>query len=369
MTSSSASTRRFFRPTWAEVDLSTIKANLKRLKARAGKAKVMFVVKANAYGHGAAPCAKAARGLADWLGVSSVEEGVALRQAGVAGPILVLGSLYPFESFLAAAEFKLTPTVASFEGARRLVEAAGRVGRRLGCHLKVDTGMGRIGVSPAAAPAVARYIASESALALEGVYTHLASAEDDAAFTREQLSRFRAVVKNLPTAARPILHAANSAAALRHPASRLDLIRPGGAVYGLCEGFSPALSLKSKIVYLKTVAKGATVSYGATWRAPGARRIATVPIGYADGLSRRLSGRGEALVGGRRAPIVGRVTMDMVMLDVTACPEARVGADAVFIGRQGRERITAEDVARKTGTISYEVTTALTARVPRTYLS
>lgn len=367
MTETSTSTRRFFRPTWAEVDLSTIKSNLKRLRARAGKAKVMFVVKANAYGHGAAACAKAARGSADWLGVSSVEEGVVLRQAGIAAPILVLGSLYPFESFLAAAEFKLTPTVASFESARRLVEAASRVGRRLGCHLKIDTGMGRIGVSPAAAAAVARFIASEKAISLDGVYTHLASAEDDPAFTRVQLARFREVLRGLPTAAKPVIHAANSAATLRAPAARFDLVRPGGAIYGLCERFPGALSLKSKIVYLKSVAKGATVSYGATWRAPGARRIATVPIGYADGLSRRLSGRGEALVGGRRCPIAGRVTMDMIMLDVTRCPEARVGADVVLIGAQGRERITAEDVAKQTGTISYEVTCALTARVPRTY--
>ncbi len=368
MTATTASTRRFFRPTWAEVDLSTIKSNLKRLRARAGRAKVMFVVKANAYGHGAVPCAKAARGLADWLGVSSVEEGIALRQGGVVAPILVLGSLYPFESFLAAAEFKLTPTVASLEGARRLVEAAARVGRRLGCHLKIDTGMGRIGVSPAAAPAVARFIASERNVSLDGVYTHLASAEDDPALTRVQLSRCREILRGLPTAAKPIIHAANSAAALRAPASRFDLVRPGGAIYGLCERFPAALSLKSKIVYLKTVAKGATVSYGATWRAPGARRVATVPNGYADGLSRRHSGRGEALVGGRRCPIVGRVTMDMVMLDVTKA-DARVGGDVVFIGAQGRERITAEDVAKATGTISYEVTCALTSRVPRTYLA
>lgn len=368
MTQATTATRRFFRPTWAEVDLSVIRSNLQRLRARAGKAKVMFVVKANAYGHGATACAQAGEALVDWLGVSSVEEGMALRQFGIKKPILVLGSLFPFESFLAAAEYKLTPTVASMESARRLVEAAAQVGRPLGCHLKIDTGMGRIGVSPAAAPAVAQYLDEQPGVVLSGIYTHMANAEGDAAFTRRQLERFTAVLRLLPAARKALRHAANSSAALRFAGARFDLVRPGGAIYGLCHGFPPALSLKSKIVFLKTVARGATVGYGATFRARAATRVATVPIGYADGYPRGLSNRGQALVGGKRCPVIGRVSMDMLTLDVTNAPQARVGEDVVLIGSQGRESITAEGIAKLLGTISYEITSALTARVPRVYL-
>lgn len=362
--------RRFFRPTWAEVDLSVVRANLKRFRAAVGpKPKLLFVVKANAYGHGAVPCAKAGQELADWFGVSSVEEGLALRQAGIRKPILVLGSLYPFESFLAAAEFRLTPTVASLESARRLVEAADKVGRVLDCHLKIDTGMGRIGVSPAAAGAVAQYLAGQKAVRLSGVYTHMAGAESDPALTRAQLLRFEQALATFPRVPRLLRHAANSAAALRFARARLDLVRPGGAVYGLCSGFPGALSLKSKLVFVKTVPSGATVGYGATYRAKRAARIGTVPVGYADGYSRALSNRGSVLIGGKRCPVVGRVSMDMITVDVTAAPAARVGEDVVLLGSQGGQTIVAEDLAKKCGTISYEVTCALSARVPRVYLS
>jgi alanine racemase len=368
LTTRATPTRRFFRPTWAEVDLGVVRANLKTVRARVGrKTKLMFVVKANAYGHGALACAKAGEPLVDWLGVSSVEEGAALRDAGVKKPVLVLGSLYPFESFLAAAEYNLTPTIASMEGARRLVEAAARVKRPLDCHLKIDTGMGRIGVSPAASGAVAQFLSGQKSVRMAGVYTHLASAEDDPDFTREQLRRFKEALSVFPPN-RALKHAANSAAALKFPAARLDLVRPGGAVYGLCMGLPSALSLKSKIVFLKTVPPGTTVGYGATFKAKRAARIATVPVGYADGYPRALSNKGLALVGGRPCPIVGRVSMDMLTLDVTDNPQARVGEDVVLIGEQNGHSITAEDLAKQLGTISYEVTCALTARVPRVYV-
>lgn len=371
MTAHPGSSRRFFRPTWAEVDLAQLRANLRRLREKVGrKTKLMFVVKANAYGHGAVACAKAAENAraADWLGVSSVEEGVLLRESGLKLPILVLGSLYPFESFLAAAEYNLTPTVASFEAARRLVDAAARVGRRLGCHLKIDTGMGRIGVSPTAGPSVAAFISEQPSLKLEGVYTHLASAETSRPFTKGQLSRFSEVLRHIHSSKRFLRHAANSAAALSYPAARLDLVRPGGAIYGLCAGFPGVLSLKSKIVFLKTVAPGSTVGYGATFRARRATRVATVPVGYADGYPRSLSNKAEALIGGKRCPIIGRVSMDMLTVDVTNCAAARVGEDVVLIGKQGRQEISAEELAKITGTISYEVTCAISARVPRVYL-
>jgi len=369
-----ANTRRFFRPTWAEVRLGALRENLRRFRRRMPRAtSILFVVKGDAYGHGAAQCARAAQqsGAADWLGVSSVEEGVALREAGIRLPVLVLGSLYPFESFLAAAEVGLVPTVASLDSARRLAEVARRLGRRVSCHLKIETGMGRIGMSPAAAVGVAEYLATQRLVDVAGAYTHFSCADSDRAFTVEQLRRFRVALAALARAgAAPRLrHAANSAAALRLPAARLDLVRPGLAVYGLYPGFEPVLSLKSKVVFLKTVPRGAAIGYGATYRARRPTRVATVPVGYADGFSRRLSNRGAAILGGRRCPVIGTVSMDMLALDATAAPAARVGDDVVLIGRQGQEEIGVGEVAAAAGTIPYEVTAALTSRVPRTYLA
>jgi alanine racemase len=367
---SSPARRRFFRPTWAEVDLGALTRNLRRIRSKmpAGT-KIMFVVKANAYGHDAPLCARAAEKAraADWLGVSSVEEGIALRDAGAKLPILILGSLYPFESVLAAVAHDLTPVVASLEAARRLVEVAVKLQRRVDCHVKVDTGMGRIGASPEAALGIVRHLAAHKAARVQGIYTHLACAESDAAFTAEQLKRFRRVVDELSREGLrpPLVHAANSAGALKRPASRFDLVRPGLAAYGLFEGFEPVLTLKSKIVFLKTAAKGSTVSYGATWRTKRPTRIATLPIGYGDGYARALSNRADVLVGGRRCPVVGRVTMDQVMVDVSAATGVRVGDDAVLIGRQGRAEVTAGELAKLCGTIPYETATALSTRVPR----
>ena len=366
-------TRRFFRPTWAEVDLGLLRANLRRLRSLVGRrAKILFVVKGNAYGHGAAACAKAAERarLADWLGVSSVEEGVSLREADVRLPILILGSLFPFESFLAAAEYGLTPTVASLESAKRLVEAAERLKRRVDCHLKIETGMGRIGVTPEAATGVARFLSAHKRVRVQGAYTHLSCAEAGAAFTTRQLKRFTLALAGIARAAGPVelRHAANSAAALRRPLSRYDMVRPGLAIYGLYPGFEPILTLKTKVVFLKIVPKGTPLGYGASFRTLRRSKIATVPIGYADGVSRGLSNKGYALLGGLRCPIVGRVTMDMLTLDATAAPQARVGDDVVLIGRQQAQRITAAEIARTLGTIPYEITTALSSRVPRVYL-
>jgi alanine racemase len=366
--------RRFFRPTWAEIDLSALVGNLRVIRQRIGpRVKIMFVVKANAYGHDAVICTLAAQKAraVDWFGVSSVEEGVALRGAGVRLPILVLGSLYPFESVLAAAAHNLTPIVASLESAKRVAEAALRLRRSINIHVKVDTGMGRIGLRPEAALALMRDLSALRGIRVQGVYTHMAKAEDDAAFTGRQLSSFKRVLKVLDAEGLrpPLAHAANSAAALRHPDSRLDLVRPGLAAYGLYAGFTPVLTLKSKIVYIKTTPKGAPVSYGGTWRAKRVSRIATLPIGYGDGYPRALSNRAAVLVDGRRCPVVGRVTMDQTMIDVTDSPRARVGDDAVLIGRQGSAVVSAGELARLCGTISYETVTTLSSRVPRVAVS
>jgi len=241
-------------------------------------------------------------------------------------------------------------------------------------------GMGRIGLRPEAAMSLMRDLSVLKGIRVQGIYTHMAKAEDDAVFTTRQIKSFNGVVNSLIQEGLrpPLVHAANSAAALRHPGSRFDMVRPGLAVYGLVEGFAPVLTLKSKIVYIKTVPKGATVSYGATWRAKRVSRIATLPIGYGDGYPRALSNKASVLVGGKRCPVVGRVTMDQIMIDVTGVPRARVGEDAVLIGpsptASGRGasspygsvgRITAGELARICGTIPYETVTAFSSRVPR----
>lgn len=363
--------RRFFRPAWAEVDLSLLRANIRRFKRLAARrAKTLFVVKANAYGHGALACAKAAEPLVDWLGVSSVEEGIALREAAIRRPVLVLGSLYPFESFLAAAEFGLVPTVASYESARRLVESAKRIKRPVSCHVKIDTGMNRIGVRAEEGLRVIEFLASQKPSLIGGVYTHFSCADSDAAFTGRQLAAFRGALAAIARRGLRcgLRHAANSAGALEFPQSRLDMVRPGIALYGVYPGFKPIFSLKTKVIFIKNVPKGGAIGYGAAYKTKRPSRIATIPMGYADGLARRLSNRGEVLVCGRRCRIVGRISMDMTTIDVTAVPQARVGEDVVVLGAQGKEEITARQLAGLLGTIPYEVLCSVSARVPRVYL-
>jgi alanine racemase len=365
------------------VDLRCLRSNLLRLRRRFPPSTgILLVVKGDAYGHGALRVCRAAveSGVVDRLGVSSVEEGLVLRDAGIRRPILILGSLYPFGSTLAAVRSGLTVTVASLDGARLIAEAAqkaygpARRFRRLRCHLKLDTGMGRVGVSWPAGLRVAERLSREKGVELEGVYTHLACAESDPAATRLQLERFREALRDLEGAGLrvPLRHAANSAGALLYPASRFDLVRPGLAAYGLFgKGFEPVLSLKTRIVFLKNVRAGTPLSYGGLYRTRRPSRIATLPIGYADGLPRLLSIPGEGrpgaavLVRGRRCPIVGAVTMDMTMADVTGVPDARVGEEVVLIGRSGQEEITAAEVALWARTVPYEIVTGLKSRVPR----
>lgn len=370
---------RLWRPTWAEVDLAAMRRNLKRLRAVA-RVPILFVVKADGYGHGAVRVAQAALGVDGvmGLGVSSVEEGAVLREAGVKAPILILGSLYPFESTLAAVHYGLTPTVASLEGARRIHLAArglrgsDRALLPLACHLKIDTGMGRVGVRWPAGREVVEYLLRASGVRLEGMYTHLSCAEKSPSRTKRQLSLFsRAVGEAEALGARlKWRHAANSAGTLLWPESRWDLVRPGLAAYGIWEGFEPVLSLKTRVVFLKNVPAGTVMGYGGLFKTRRASRIATLPVGYGDGLPRALStGRrvGGVLVRGRRCPFAGAISMDMAMVDVTGVPGVSVGDEAVLIGRSGSEEQTACDLAAAAGTISYEVVTGISARVPRVY--
>jgi alanine racemase len=356
------------------VDRKAFVRNVRFLAAKAGGAKLLPVLKADGYGHGAVPLARALKGLPAWgIGVSSVEEGIALREAGIGGRILVLGSLFPFDSFDAALAHDLTPTIASWSSAQALARAARKRGRRARLHVKVDTGMGRIGMTPATALGTVPRIAALPDLRLEGVYTHLASG-DDRARCREQMSLFSTLVRGLRSAGLSfVAHAANSAGLFRAPETRLDLVRPGIALYGAppavgVKGLTPVLTWKTRVVFLKTVPSGTPVSYGGTFRTGRPSRLATLPVGYADGYRRALSGRAEVLVRGRRCPVAGRVTMDQIVVDVTRVPGVDVGEEIVLLGAQGRDRITADEMAAWAGTISYEILCGVSARVPRVVL-
>ncbi|MFA5160739.1 MAG: alanine racemase [Elusimicrobiales bacterium] len=358
------------RPVWAEINLSAVESNLRALRAAAGT-KIMFVVKADGYGHGAAALAAFAqeKGLCDWFGVSCIEEGLELRRAGVSLPVLVLGSIYPFSGFDAALEAGLSVTVAGYDAAVHLERAAARLGKTARCHIKIDTGMGRIGSRRPGAVKTAQFLAQSRSAVIEGVYTHLSSPDCDAAFTRLQLKHFDDALDDMARLGiNPGLrHAAGSYAALNIPESRYDLIRPGLAAYGLMGDFIPALSLKSRIVFIKDMRAGASVSYNRSFRCQRPTRVATIPIGYGDGWNRRLSNCGCALVGGVRCRVLGNITMDMTMLDVTPIPDAKVGDEAALIGAQGGEAVTAQEAASVAATIPYEITSALTRRVPRVY--
>lgn len=369
-------------PTRAEVDLGAIARNVGRAKLLAGEAaEVMAVVKAEAYGHGLVPVARAALGAgAAWLGVANPDEAAPLRAARIRRPILVLGPIGR-EWSETVVRLGLHQCLGDPGQADGLARAAAAAGKRQPVHLKVDTGMGRVGVPPREARRAAEHIAGLPSLVLVGLMTHFADAEaDDPGYAREQLRAFGDACRELAAAGIPVRwrHAANSGALLALPEARFDLVRPGILLYGchprggLRPGDSPlapALRLRTEIRQLKDLPRGATVSYGRSYVAPRDIRVATLPIGYADGVGRLLSNRGQVLIRGRRAPIIGRICMDMTLVDVTEVPEARVADEAVLIGRQGEEEITADEFAAWQGTISHEVLCRIGPRVPRVYRS
>ena len=354
--------------TWAEVDLGAVRRNVRLLLRRANGARLMAVVKADAYGHGAVPVARAVlEAGATSLAVVTAREGVALRESGITAPVLVFTDLLP-EGLRLAERLRLKVTAHSLQSARRI---AARPALR--AHLKVNTGMNRWGVEPEEVGEARRVLGSQ----LCGVYTHLACADSDPDFTKEQLRRFDEVLASHPFGG-VLVHAASSAATLWHPASHYDCVRPGVAVYGMHpkgdegdpaeEGLSPALALKSYVAGVRRLEAGEGVSYGLTFRAEEPVFAATVPVGYAEGYRRALSGKAEALIRGRRRPLLGRVTMDACVFGVDG--EVEVGDEVVLIGEQGGESIRAEELGRLAGTINYEVTTGLNPRrVERSYVS
>jgi alanine racemase len=364
------------RPTRIVVDLGALAHNLRNIRAHTG-VPVMGIVKANAYGHGLVPVALhlQAQGI-EQLGVAFLEEGVALRQAGITIPILVLGGIFGPQ----VAQFithGLEITVSSLDKLRQVEAAAQALGRKAVIHLKIDTGMERIGVhSYSAAPFIEAAVASRWCV-LKGIYSHLACADDPRSpMSALQLERFLEACAHITRigAPMPLRHLANSGGVLHFPDTHLDMVRPGILLYGVLPDpasqrvvdIQPVLSLVSQVVYFKVVKAGNPVSYGATWAPATDTRVVTIPIGYGDGYPRALSSRGEVLIRGRRYPIVGRICMDQFMVDIDH-DSAWNEDEVVLVGRQDEAMITVESVAQVAGTIPYEILTGLNQRIPRVY--
>ena len=364
---------------WADVSLDAIAANVETLRAVCAPAEVCAVVKADGYGHGAVAVAGAALdGGAAWLAVAQVAEAAALRAAGVAAPILLL-SEPPLGDVSAAIDAGVVLTAYTEPFIRRLGAAARAGTLPVPVHLKVDTGMHRVGAEPRAMVRLAQLVEAEPLLSLDGMWTHCAVADEpDNPFTAQQLERFDAAVASVERAGIrvPMRHAANSAAAIVHPASRYDLVRCGIAVYGIAPApdlvdrlaLEPAVRLATEVAFVKPLAAGERVSYGLVHAVERDTMVATLPIGYADGVFRRLGLEGQdVLIRGERRPMIGVVTMDQVLVDLGPGSRVQAGEEAVLLGSQGEQRITPDEWAARLGTISYEVVCALGARVERRY--
>jgi len=367
------------RPVWAEIDLAAIAHNVREIKRllKPGT-QMMAVVKADAYGHGALPVARVALASgAERLAVAILNEALALREGGIRAPILILGYTPPEQAELLVRN-EITQTVFTLDMARAVSQAAVKLGKTARVHLKIDTGMSRIGVTPREAPDFAAAVAALPGLEVEGVFTHMAAADEaDKTYTRRQFALFQEAVEGM--AARGVQvalkHVANSPTTLDLAEMHLDMVRPGIILYGLWPStevrreieLRPAMQLKAKVAYVKEVPADTSVSYGRKFTTTAPTVIATLPIGYADGWSRLLSNRAEVLIHGRRAPVIGRVCMDQCMVDVTGIPGVQVGDEAVLFGRQGDQFLPVEEVAAKMGTINYEMVCLISKRVPRVY--
>ena len=392
---------------WVEVDLDVVRANFRSLKKFSAPARILAVVKSEAYGHGLEAVALTLDEEEAWgFAVVNVQEAERLRRIGITKPIVIIAPILPSQ-VEKAVELELRPPVSDLEFAKLVSETAGRMNKTAKVHLKVDTGMGRMSVSPDEILQFADELWELPNLEIEGLYSHFSSADQlDQSYTRSQLESFNYLIEKLEEKGRriPYKHIAASAGTLLLESAKFDLTRGGIAIYGcwpseqtrlimtsknsdlyrlanlqLEKNFNfdkdetskylnPALSFKAVVLQTKTVPAGSAIGYGGTYICRRTTEIALIPVGYADGFSRRLSGCGEVLIKGCRAPILGRVCMNLCMADVTDIPGVKPGEEAVIIGRQGRECITADEVAKKIGTISYEVLTNIPMHIPRFYL-
>jgi alanine racemase len=365
------------RATWAEVNLRRLEDNLAAITRKVAPSKVMLVVKANAYGHGLAEVSKALAGKSDYVGVAVLEEGILLRELGVTAPIIVLGGIWR-EQIHRYLQHNLTLTASSVERLQQIDAAACRMNLKAKVHMKIDTGMERIGVHYYSAQSLQESALKCSNVEVEGIFSHFANADsDDLTHARLQLERFHEVLRfyerrSLPM---PIRHIANSAAVLQLPESHLDMVRPGIMLYGVYPSpetphtveVQPALAWKSRVVYFKVVKSGHPVSYGSTWQSDHNVRVVTVPVGYGDGYFRSMSNRAQVIIRGKKYPQVGRICMDQLMINIEG-DSSYNGDEVILLGESGGERITVEDLAEWAGTIPYEILTNINTRVPRVYL-
>jgi alanine racemase len=368
------------RPTWAEIDLDALASNFRAVKGRVGGGvRVMCVVKADAYGHGAVACARRLeREGADWFAVALPEEGIELREAGVRGPVLILGGFWEGQA-AACVQNDLTPVIYRPDAAEAFDRAALDAGRVAEVHVKIDTGTGRLGVRHDEAGEFAARLREFKNLRVGGLMTHFAAADEPERdeFTREQASRFRAAAEVFRAAGHEpaVEHLSNSAATFAHPAARGTMVRPGGVLYGLWRDvlqpkdrpapLRPVMSLRTRVALLKRVPAGETLGYGRTFELKRDSLIATLPVGYADGYPRSLSNRGRVIVRGHDAPVAGRVSMDLTLVDVTDVPGVRPDDEVTLLGEASGLTVTAEEIAKLCGTISYEITCGVSRRVPR----
>jgi alanine racemase len=365
------------RYTRAEIDTHALKFNLEGIRKRVGtNVKIMGLVKANAYGHGLREISGALVDFGiDFFGVSIVEEGILLREQGIKKPIIVLGGvpLHQFTNFL---QYDLDMAVSSLELARTIndLTAGSRIKPKI--HIAIDSGMGRLGTRPETAPRFIEEAMLMKNIRLVGIYSHFATSDEkDKTFAYEQLSKFSGVVSFLNSKGieLPYIHMANSGAVLDIPESYFTMVRPGMMIFGLYPSnntsesipIKPVLSLKSNIIFLKNVPADTSISYGRKYVTPKETRIATIPIGYGDGYNYRLTNQTDVIIHEKRYPVVGSITMDQIMVDVGPDPSFRVGDEVVLIGSQGSESIPAQELAAKLGTLTYEIFTGITHRVPR----
>ena len=361
--------------TWAEIDFGALRHNLAAVRAQVGAGvQVMAVVKANAYGHGVGPVVRALAGRVEMFGVANVREAVEVREHAADAPVFILGPALPEERAEIVAR-RFVPAISSVEEARAYAALAGA--EPLAVHVKIDTGMGRTGIWESEAVAAAREIIALRGLRVTGLASHLPVADEDDAFTRDQLAHFHATVAQLRALGLTdaVVHVENSAGLIGFPAQAGDLVRPGLMLYGSAPRpeFQPrlraVLTWKTRVTLLRTAPAGHGISYGRTFKTERPTRLATLAVGYADGCQRHLSGKSaDVLIRGQRCPVLGRVTMDQIVADVTALPAVEVGDEVVLIGRQGAEEIPAAELAKKAGTIAWEIFTGLGRRVERIYL-
>ena len=367
---------RGFRPTWAEINLGNLARNFHQIKKAAiDGAKIMVTVKADAYGHGLISVAKRlVKCGVDFLGVASIDEGIILRREGVNTPILVMGVALK-EHIEAFFTFKLTPTVCDMALAAALEKKAKSLNQPINIHIKVDTGMGRIGVSHYDALKLVKRVALFKSLKVEGLFTHFAFADMNRKFTHYQAFLFYRLISKLNNCGIqvPLVHAANSAGLLDYGNTHFNMVRPGLAIYGLYSGknpkikLKPVLSLKTKVVFVKRVPQGTGISYGHTYVTGRDTKIATLPIGYGDGYQRNLSNLAPVLIKGKRFKVSGRICMDQMMVDV-GNSKINIGDEAVLIGSQGKNNISTEELAELSAAIPYEVVCSLGSRIPRVYI-